>query len=201
MPDNDQQARATATAPKRTRSRKASTPRAAQANAEQTAPTSKAGAREAGPREAGPREAGPRKAGPRKAGPRKAGPTRPGSSKGKATTRRRSSSGSTRKPEVAAIPAADPPSVLSLPSHCTIHEAASLRESLLPLLAAPEPVELDAQALEQIDAAGIQVLAAFLRSRRRDGTDVIWRTRSPVLADAARQLGAEALLELNDARG
>ncbi len=186
MPDNDQQARATATAPKRTRSRKASTPRAAQANAEQTAPTSKAGAREAGPR---------------KAGPRKAGPTRPGSSKGKATTRRRSSSGSTRKPEVAAIPAADPPSVLSLPSHCTIHEAASLRESLLPLLAAPEPVELDAQALEQIDAAGIQVLAAFLRSRRRDGTDVIWRTRSPVLADAARQLGAEALLELNDARG
>ena len=191
MPDNDQQARATAPAPKRTRSRKASTPRAAQANAEQTAPTSKAGAREAGPRKAGPREAGPRKA----------GPTRPGSSKGKATTRRRSSSGSTRKPEVAAIPAADPPSVLSLPSHCTIHEAASLRESLLPLLAAPEPVELDAQALEQIDAAGIQVLAAFLRSRRRDGTDVIWRTRSPVLADAARQLGAEALLELNDARG
>ncbi|TVS18498.1 MAG: STAS domain-containing protein [Gammaproteobacteria bacterium] len=138
-----------------------------------------------------------RKASPPPAEQAEARPTSP--PKGKATAARRSNA-RTRLRQPAAAPHENGSRALALPAHCTIHEAASLRSSLLSLMDAADSVQLDAGALEQIDAAGIQVLAAFLRSRRRDGAKVVWQSHSTVLADASRRLGADELLELNGSR-
>lgn len=128
-------------------------------------------------------------------------PPKAAKASGKTSSGRRGNAGSRRKPAAAADLTVQAPSTLTLPAHCTIHEASSLRSLLLPLLAAAETVRVDTEALEQIDAAGIQVLAAFLRSLRREGAGVIWQSQSPVLADAVKRLGAEACFELDDARG
>lgn len=59
--------------------------------------------------------------------------------------------------------------VLELPKELTIAEAPRLRELLLAALERGEPVELDGGAVEEIDAAGLQVLCAARRSAARRG--------------------------------
>ena len=77
-----------------------------------------------------------------------------------------------------------------------VSEATSLREHLAALLDEPQPVKLDASALQRIDTASLQLIAAFVRERAGSGRAVEWHGAAPVLAIAAQLLGLTSLLEL-----
>jgi anti-anti-sigma regulatory factor len=58
-------------------------------------------------------------------------------------------------------------------------------------------VEIDAAAVERIDAAGLQALAAGIASLREAKVERRWGTVSPALAAAAALAGFEGPLELS----
>ncbi len=87
------------------------------------------------------------------------------------------------------------PGPVALPAECLIASAAELRTTLLNRLSDSGNVRIDASAVERIDTASLQVLAAFARDRRADGLAVEWLDVPACLTDAA------ALLDLTSALG
>jgi phospholipid transport system transporter-binding protein len=85
---------------------------------------------------------------------------------------------------------------LILTAECTVAEADTLKSELARRLDEPEPVTLDVSALQRIDTAGLQLLAAFVRDRRTAGRAVAWRGRASALDSAAGLLGLSDMLEL-----
>jgi ABC-type transporter Mla MlaB component len=85
---------------------------------------------------------------------------------------------------------------LILAPDCTVAEADALKSELAARLQASEPVTVDVSAVQRIDTAGLQLLAAFVRDRRTAGRVVAWRGRAPVLDAAAGLLGLRDMLEL-----
>ena len=84
---------------------------------------------------------------------------------------------------------------LALPAECLIGNAASLRESLLNVAANGE-VTLDAGAVQRIDTACLQILAAFVRERHAAQHPVAWSEVPDSFTDRARLLDLEVLLAL-----
>ncbi len=74
--------------------------------------------------------------------------------------------------------------------------AAKLKGELLPLLAAGAVARIDGSAVERIDTATLQVLAAFSRDMRASSRPVEWCGQSAVLERAAKALGLSATLGL-----
>jgi anti-anti-sigma regulatory factor len=70
-----------------------------------------------------------------------------------------------------------------------VARAAELYARLKEGLVASGSIVLDASRMSQIDAAGVQLLAAFLETARRDGCDVQWLNPSQALHKAVRLLG------------
>lgn len=91
-------------------------------------------------------------------------------------------------------------SCFALPAECVVQEAQDLREQLLPLTEVTTPVTIDVHALQRIDTAGVQILAAFVEGRRREGLAVAWSGESTVLARAAELLGLQRLLQSSESR-
>jgi ABC-type transporter Mla MlaB component len=85
---------------------------------------------------------------------------------------------------------------LTLTAECTVAEAESLKAELARRLPATEPVTVDVSALQRIDTAGLQLLAAFVRDRRTAGRAVQWRGQACALEAAAGLLGLNDMLEL-----
>jgi ABC-type transporter Mla MlaB component len=85
---------------------------------------------------------------------------------------------------------------LALAAECTVAEADALKGELARRLDESAPVTLDVSALQRIDTAGLQLLAAFIRDRRTAGRAVAWRGRAPALEAAAGLLGLTNMLEL-----
>jgi phospholipid transport system transporter-binding protein len=85
---------------------------------------------------------------------------------------------------------------LRLAAECTVAEADGLKAKLGRLLQATAPVTVDVSALQRIDTAGLQLLAAFVRDRRTAGRAVAWRGRASALETAAGLLGLRDMLEL-----
>lgn len=85
---------------------------------------------------------------------------------------------------------------LLLAAECTVAEAEALKSELGRRLQAAQPVTLDVSALQRIDTAGLQLLAAFIRDRRTAGRAVVWRGRAAALEAAAGLLGLHDMLEL-----
>jgi phospholipid transport system transporter-binding protein len=85
---------------------------------------------------------------------------------------------------------------LTLAAECTVAQADSLKAGLIRLLGDPRAVILDVSALQRIDTAGLQLLAAFVRDRRTAGHRIEWRGRAPALESAAGFLGLRSMLEL-----
>ncbi len=85
---------------------------------------------------------------------------------------------------------------LLLAAECTVAEAEALKSELGRRLQESTPVTLDVSALQRIDTAGLQLLAAFVRDRRTAGRAVAWRGRACALETAAGLLGLRAMLEL-----
>jgi anti-anti-sigma regulatory factor len=81
-------------------------------------------------------------------------------------------------------------------AECTVADAGTLKTGLAKLLEETGTVTLDISAVQRIDTAGLQVIAAFVRERESHGRQVQWRGEAPALANAARLLGLGALLKL-----
>ena len=88
------------------------------------------------------------------------------------------------------------PSALELAAECTLAQADTLHAELARRLDEPERVIVDVSALQRIDTAGLQLLAAFVRDRRTAGRAVEWRGRAAALDTAAGLLGLRDMLEL-----
>jgi ABC-type transporter Mla MlaB component len=82
-----------------------------------------------------------------------------------------------------------------LPGECGIASAAKLKSALLKRVGDAGSVTLDASAVQRVDSAGLQVLAAFARDRRAAGLALEWASVPRSLADAA------SLLSLTDVLG
>ncbi|MBW4052955.1 MAG: STAS domain-containing protein [Proteobacteria bacterium] len=92
-------------------------------------------------------------------------------------------------------PAGAGPSALTLAAECTVAEADALQSQLARRLQEPGAVTVDVSALQRIDTAGLQLLAAFVRDRRTAGRAVKWRGRAAALDSAASLLGVNDMLE------
>lgn len=95
-------------------------------------------------------------------------------------------------PVAVGTPAADVSSV-SLGDILTIAEVTAMHGELGRHLGAG-CVALDAGALQRVDAAGLQLLTAFVRAADSRGTKIEWRSPSAVLRDGARRIGLTAAL-------
>ncbi len=84
----------------------------------------------------------------------------------------------------------------ALAAECTVAESTTLRTKLSRLLDWPAAVTLDVAALQRIDTAGMQLIAAFVRERGSHGRQVQWRGTTPTFASAARLLGLASVLGL-----
>lgn len=89
-----------------------------------------------------------------------------------------------------------PRAPLALEADLRIGAAPALRDTLLGVLSAGRPVELDGAAVAQVDTAALQVLAAFSRDARAAGLSVAWTGVSDPLRRGVSVLGLEALIEL-----
>jgi anti-anti-sigma regulatory factor len=87
------------------------------------------------------------------------------------------------------------PGKVLLGTSCTIEDVAQLRTDLSAHLAANKPIIIDASRLERIDAAGVQLLAAFAIDCLEQGIAFAWKQRPAVLEEAIRLLGLAALME------
>ena len=85
---------------------------------------------------------------------------------------------------------------LTLAADCTVAEVDALKAALARRLEESQPVTLDVSALQRIDTAALQLLAAFVRDRRTAGRAVAWSGRAPALEAAAGLLGLHHMLEL-----
>ena len=85
---------------------------------------------------------------------------------------------------------------LALTAECSVAEADSLKSELKRRLEESEPVTVDVSALQRIDTAALQLLAAFVRDRRGAGRAVRWRGQAAALDTAAGLLGLNDMLEL-----
>jgi phospholipid transport system transporter-binding protein len=121
---------------------------------------------------------------PRRPAGRVAAPRRATAARGKAAPARAAESG----------PLED--GTLALAADCTVVQADTLKSELARRVAQSHPVALDVSALQRIDTAGLQLLAAFVRDRRTAGRAIEWRGRSPALEAAAGLLGLNDMLEL-----
>jgi anti-sigma B factor antagonist len=104
------------------------------------------------------------------------------------------SPGATGRPPAPAGPGT-PPERLALGEALGIAEVAELRGRLR-LALDLGALRLDASEVEQVDAAGVQLLCAAVRDAGRQGRAITWLGVSPRLRAAAQQLGLTAELEI-----
>jgi anti-anti-sigma regulatory factor len=86
-----------------------------------------------------------------------------------------------------------------LPADCRLAAGPGLRSALLEALALPASA-LDAGAVERVDTAALQLLAAFRRDAAAKGHDTRWLGASEALHEAAGLLGLARMLDLPAAR-
>lgn len=86
--------------------------------------------------------------------------------------------------------------VIPLADVADIRGVSALTAQLRARVATPEPVVVDASAVQRVDAATMQLLVAFVRERRPLGLAVQWRRSAP-LDEATRLLGLGDALELD----
>jgi anti-anti-sigma regulatory factor len=86
--------------------------------------------------------------------------------------------------------------VFAIAAECTVADADSLKSGLAKLLEDSGPVTLDISAVQRIDTAGLQVIAAFVRECESYGRRVEWQGAAPAFTAAVVLLGLGACLRL-----
>lgn len=84
---------------------------------------------------------------------------------------------------------------LVLSSTLTINESSALKQQMLKLMTTPAPYEIDATAVERIDASAVQILVAFSLDCLEQGASFKWSGRSEVLDQTLELLGVSSLVE------
>lgn len=87
-------------------------------------------------------------------------------------------------------------SAIELPADLGIEGAHALYAALAPRLDAAAALILDGARVSRAHAAGLQVLAAFVRTRAAAGRATHWRDPSPALRKGAASLGLQGALAL-----
>jgi anti-anti-sigma factor len=77
-----------------------------------------------------------------------------------------------------------------------ISQAAAWQARLRALLDAGAPATLEAEAVQRVDAAALQLLAAFLCAARERGMAITWQAPSAALTRAAQLTGLARVLDL-----
>jgi ABC-type transporter Mla MlaB component len=90
---------------------------------------------------------------------------------------------------------ADAPGAVALGEALTIEQVTTMHAELGRHLVTGT-VALEAAMLQRIDAAGLQLLTAFVRAAEGRGATIEWRAPSMALRDAARRAGLTAALHL-----
>jgi hypothetical protein len=62
--------------------------------------------------------------------------------------------------------------IVKLPSELTLNHVAEIRNELLPALRSREPIELDTEAVTEVDVAGLQLLCSLHRGAFTQNTAV-----------------------------
>ncbi len=99
----------------------------------------------------------------------------------------------------AETPDLDAGAAFALPEQIGIQEVGELHMVLRDMLDAGGGIHLDASGVENIDGAGIQLLAAFFKEAVTHQIAVDWVGVSPTLAEAADVLGLRELLCIEQA--
>jgi ABC-type transporter Mla MlaB component len=94
----------------------------------------------------------------------------------------------------AAVPTSDDAMVLSGP--LTMQTVGDIRQRMLDCLAGGSACVLHAAGVTQLDAAGAQLLYAFVAEIARRGGTARWASASLFMVEAARMLGMESCLGL-----
>ena len=80
-------------------------------------------------------------------------------------------------------------SMLALAASCTVRDCIELKSALHDLFEQPAAITVDVRAVERIDTAILQLLAAFVRDRKTAGRTTQWVGRPECFAEAVRILG------------
>ena len=94
----------------------------------------------------------------------------------------------------AAVPTSDEALVLSGP--LTTQTVGEIRQRMLDCLAGGSACVLHAAGVTRLDAAGAQLLYAFVAEVTRRGSTARWASASLYMVEAARMLGMESCLGL-----
>lgn len=89
--------------------------------------------------------------------------------------------------------------VLELPDSLTIAEVGDFHAELLTRLVEDGSVTINGDAVEVIDGAGVQLLAAFVKELIGKSSVVTWQAVSDPLQRAADQVGLAGLLGIEKA--
>jgi anti-anti-sigma regulatory factor len=89
--------------------------------------------------------------------------------------------------------------VIDLGSDLTIADVEAKKIELTHILADALPVKLNAEELEQIDGAGLQLLAALFKNAAKNNLEITWVKVSSTLMDAVKLVGLVELLNMQDA--
>ncbi len=87
---------------------------------------------------------------------------------------------------------------IKLGDSLTIADAEGRKAEFLALLSAGTAVTLDGSEIEQLDGAGLQLLAAFYKDSVRKGVEISWSSISRSFDDTATLLGMKTALGLQD---
>lgn len=120
--------------------------------------------------------------------------TRKATRKKTGSTRRTAKAAATKRKTVKAKTSRPRP--VALPADCVVAAAADLRTALLKRLSDAGNVQIDARAVQRVDTASLQVLAAFTRDRLADGLAVEWLEVPACVTDAAKLLDLTTALGL-----
>jgi ABC-type transporter Mla MlaB component len=85
---------------------------------------------------------------------------------------------------------------LRLPAQLGIESVAALKADLQPLLGQPGTVVLEADEVERVHTAAMQLFCLFCRDRRAEGREVEFARPSATLRSAAELLGTASLLRI-----
>jgi len=89
-------------------------------------------------------------------------------------------------------------SQLDLEGSLTIAEVSGLQETMLGMLNDGKAIKLSGGDVAQVDAAGLQLLAALMKEAVQRMTEVQWIKASAELRTAATQLGLDSALQLDE---
>ncbi len=98
-------------------------------------------------------------------------------------------------------PASARPAQVELAAECTLRDAAALQALLIGAVSGADHVILEGGAVERIDAAALQLLAAFARREQAAGRRLVWQSASDALRQSSAWLGLTDTLGLEVAAG